>query len=190
MLTEYFRNLLNLEGDESMNVFEAIQKRREITKFLDKTIPKDTLEQILDAGYLSPAGNNLPSREFILVQKPDMLQHLAKATPFVPWLEGSQAAIVITGRPGISKYWLQDASIASGFIWLSATGLGLGAAFGAIYHAEDADESAKRENYVREALSIPQDRRIVAILGLGYPETLPPAKTQLPRETIVHYNQF
>jgi len=175
---------------KSMNVFEAIQKRREITKFLDKKIPKDTLEQILDAGYLSPAGNNLPSREFILVQKPDMLQHLAKATPFVPWLEGSQVAIVITGRPDISKYWLQDASIASGFIWLSATELGLGAAFGAIYHAEDAVESAKRENYVREALSIPQDRRIVAILGLGYPETLPPAKTQLPRETIVHYNQF
>jgi len=144
----------------------------------------------MDAGYLSPAGNNLPSREFILVQKPDMLQHLAKATPFVPWLEGSHAAIVITGRPDISKYWLQDASIASGFIWLSATELDLGAAFGAIYHAEDADESAKRENYVREALSIPQDRRIVAILGLGYPETLPPAKTQLPRETIVHYNQF
>jgi nitroreductase len=190
MLMEYFRNLLNLEGDESMNVFEAIQKRREITKFLDKKIPKDTLEQILDAGYLSPAGNNLPSREFILVQKPDMLQHLAKATPFVPWLEGSQVAIVITGRPDISKYWLQDASIASGFIWLSTTELGLGAAFGAIYHAEDADESAKRESYVREALSIPQDRRVVAILGLGYPETLPPAKTQLPRETIVHYNQF
>ena len=78
MLMEYFHNLLNLEGDESMNVFEAIQKRQEITKFLDKKIPKDTLEQILDAGYLSPAGNNLPSREFILVQKPDMLQHLAR----------------------------------------------------------------------------------------------------------------
>ena len=48
MLMEYFRNLLNLEGDESMNVFEAIQKRREITKFLDKKIPKDTLEQIFE----------------------------------------------------------------------------------------------------------------------------------------------
>jgi nitroreductase len=173
-----------------MNVFETIQKRREITKFLDKQISQERLNQILNAGYLSPAGNNLPSREFVLVQKPEMLQYLAKATPFVPWLEGSQAAIVITGRPEISKYWLQDASIASGFIWLSATELGLGAAFGAIYHAEDAEESSKRENYVREALAIPQDRRIVSILGLGYPETVPPTKTQLPRETIIYYDQF
>ena len=173
-----------------MNVFEAIKKRREITVFQDKQIPKEVLEQVLNAGYLSPAGNNLPSREFILVQDPKMLKHLSKATPFVPWLEGASAAIVITGRPDISKYWLQDASISSGFIWLTSTELGLGAAFGAIYHAEDATQSFKRENYVRQALSIPEDRRIVAILGLGYPEKLPPAKSQLPRETIVHYDQF
>ena len=75
------------------------------------------------------------------VTNPEMLQHLAHATPFVPWLAEAAAAIVITGRADISKYWLQDASIASGFIWLSSTELGLGSAFGAIYHAEDADES-------------------------------------------------
>ena len=100
------------------------------------------------------------------------------------------AAIVITGRPDVSKYWLQDSSIASGFIWLSATELGLGTAFGAIYHSEDADESLKREDYVRAALSIPNDRRIVAILGLGYPEQVPPAKSLLPRESIIHYEKF
>jgi nitroreductase len=173
-----------------MDVFETIQKRREITKFLDKKIDKEQLEQILNAGYLAPTGNNLPSREFILVQKREMLMHLAKATPFVPWLESAMAAIVVTGRPDISKYWLQDASIASGFIWLSATELGLGSAFGAIYHAEDAAQSEKRENYVRDALSIPQDRRIIAILGLGYPEKLPQEKAQLPREDIIHYDKF
>ena len=73
------------------------------------------------------------------------MQHLSKATPFVPWLAESAAAIVITGRPDVSKYWPQDASIASGFIWLSITELGLGAAFGAIYHAEDANESSQTE---------------------------------------------
>ncbi|WP_245671364.1 hypothetical protein [Pseudobacillus wudalianchiensis] len=43
------------------------------------------------------------------------------------------------GRPSISKYWLQDASIASAFIWLAAEEEGLGGAFGAIYHSEDAE---------------------------------------------------
>ena len=173
-----------------MTIFDAIKKRREITKFLNKQISEEELETLLNSGYLAPAGNSLPSREFILVTNPNVLKHLSKSTPFVPWLDGSAAAIVITGRPEISKYWLQDASIASGFIWLQATELGLGAAFGAIYHSEDADESAKRENYVRDALSIPEDRRIVAILGLGYPERQPPAKPLLPRESIIKYNHF
>jgi nitroreductase len=148
------------------------------------------LEQLLEAAYLAPAGNNLPSREFILIKKQEMLQHLAQATPYVPWLTEAAAAIVITGCPKVSKYWLQDASIASGFIWLSATELGLGAAFGAIYHAEDETESRKREDYVREALVIPSDRRVVAILGLGYPKEEPPAKQLVSRESVISYDMF
>jgi len=173
-----------------MNVMDAIQKRREITRFLNKPIHKEELETLLNAGYLAPAGNNLPSREFILVTEQDVLQHLSQATPFVPWLRSSAAAIVITGRPDISKYWLQDASIASAFIWLAAADLGLGAAFGAIYHAEDAVESKKREDYVRDALLISNDRSIIAILGLGYPEQEPPAKELPQRQSIVYYEKF
>ncbi|MDQ0218046.1 nitroreductase [Peribacillus cavernae] len=173
-----------------MDVFEAIRKRREITHYLDKSIPDEDLERILDSAYLAPSGNNLPSREFILVTKRESLQHLAQSTPFVPWLAKAAAAIVVTGRPEESKYWLQDASIACGFIWLSAVELGLGAAFGAIYHAEDANESAQREGYVRETLTIPNDRRVVAILGLGYLEKEPAAKQLLPKESLIHYEQF
>lgn len=148
------------------------------------------MEQLLEAAYLAPTGNNLPSREFTLIQKRDMLKHLAKATSYIPWLAESAAAIVITRCPRVSKYWLQDASISSAFIWLSATELGLGAAFGAIYHAEDPSESQKREAYVREALSIPSDRRVVAILGVGYPKEEPPAKQLVPRESVIYYEQF
>jgi nitroreductase len=173
-----------------MNVFEAIESRREITHFLDRPIPEEHLEQLLNSGYLAPTGNNLPSREFILVSNRETLKHLAQATPFVSWLKEASAAIVITGCPEVSKYWLQDASIASGFIWLSATPLGVGTAFGAIYHAYDTNESERRESYVRKKLAIPENRRIVAILGLGYPGENPSAKQPLPRESIVHYDQF
>ncbi len=173
-----------------MNVLEAIQRRREITAFTDQPIPAEELAQVTEAAYLAPAGNNLPSRELVVVEERSMLDHLAEATPFVPWLKEAKAAIVLTGRPDISKYWLQDASIASGFIWLSAVEQGLGAAFGAIYHSEDQEESEKRESYVREALAIPDDRRVVAILGLGYPREEPPAKKLVPKEEIIHYGKF
>ncbi|MBB6443990.1 nitroreductase family protein [Bacillus benzoevorans] len=173
-----------------MNIIDVIQKRREITKYQDKPIVKEELEKLLNAGYLAPTGNNLPSRELILVTKRETLQHLSQSTPFVPWLRDAQAAIIITGRPDISKYWLQDASIASGFIWLTAVDLNIGAAFGAVYHADDAAESKNREDFVRDALAIPSDRRIIAILGFGYPEEEPPAKELPPRESIINYDQF
>lgn len=140
----------------------------------------------MDAAHLSPSGNNLPSREFILVTDRDKLGRLSQSTPFVPWLESAAVAFTVTGRTDVSKYWLQDASIACGFIWLTAVELGLGAAFGEIYHAEDAEESARRENIVRKTMLIPDDRRVVAILGLGYPEKQPPPKKPM----FIHYGQF
>ncbi|MFC7391750.1 nitroreductase family protein [Scopulibacillus cellulosilyticus] len=173
-----------------MDVFKAIKNRREITNFQDKPIPEEHLEQLLNAGYLAPSGNNLPSREFILVRENETLEHLSHATPYVPWLGKAEAAIVVTGCHEVSKYWLQDASIACGFIWLLATHLELGTAFGAIYHADDAEESERRESYVREKLNIPEDRRIVAILGLGYPQETPKPKQVPPKESIIFYDQF
>ncbi|WP_102345071.1 nitroreductase family protein [Bacillus sp. Marseille-P3661] len=173
-----------------MDVFKAIEERREITSFTDKKIQTDILEKLLQSAYLAPSGNNLPSREFIVVTAKEKLLSLSNSTPYVPWLTTSQAAIVITGRPDVSKYWLQDASIASGFIWLQAVESGLGVGFGAIYHSEDPVESKKREDYVRAELSIPSDRRIVAILGLGYQDTPPQPKKLLARDTIIYYEKF
>lgn len=173
-----------------MDVIRAIQERREITSFKDEIVPKEELEKVIEAGYLAPSGNNLPSREFIVVSSRKMLDQLAKTTPFMPWLKEATGAIVITGRPAVSKYWIQDASIASGFMWLRATELGLGVGFGAVYHHEDATESEKREKWVRDLMKLPSDRRVIAILGLGYTKQMPNKKSLPPRDEIVYYESF
>ncbi|MFB5661043.1 nitroreductase family protein [Alteribacillus sp. HJP-4] len=173
-----------------MEFQEIARKRREITDYKDELISDEVMKRIQDAAMLAPAGNNLPSREFIVVRSEKMLKHLEGATPFVPWLKKAKAAIVVTGRPDVSKYWLQDASIACSYIWLAAVDEGLGAAFGAIYHAQDAAESAKREQYVREALHIPADRKILAILGMGYPAEEKAPKSPPDQSELLHYEIF
>ncbi|HZG70817.1 MAG TPA: hypothetical protein VEY51_04695 [Chondromyces sp.] len=75
--------------------------------------------------------------------------------------------------------------LASAFIWLAAEQEQLGAAFGAIYHSEDAEESEKRESYVRKALGIPNDRRIVTEMGIGHIHEKPKPKKHLPFEETV-----
>ncbi|GGA85297.1 nitroreductase family protein [Ornithinibacillus halotolerans] len=173
-----------------MNVFEAIQNRREITKFEDRKIQENILEQVVDAGLFAPTGNNLPSKNLIVVQNRDMLDQLAETTPYMKWLKEATAGIVVTGKPNVSKYWLQDASFACAFIWLEAVEVGLGSAFGAVYHSEDQKETEKREGYVRDLLNIPDEQRIVAVLGLGYPSMTPDPKKHVPREEVVFYEKF
>src|SRR5690625_4532958 len=173
-----------------MDVLEAIKKRREIVKFENKDIPSDVLEAIVDATYYATTGNNLPSKDIIVITEEQTLKQLKNTTPFMPWIEEAKGAIAITGRPDVSKYWLQDTSIAAGYCWLEAVNQGLGAAFGAVYHSEDEEESERRESYARKILHIPDDRKVVAIIGFGYPAEEKPPKKHLPREEMIHYNYF
>ncbi|WP_093334867.1 nitroreductase family protein [Salibacterium halotolerans] len=173
-----------------MELHDIIQNRREITEFKDTPIPADVMQRLMDAAVLSPSGNNLPSREFIVVRNKDTLAHLADTPAALSWVKNADAAFVVTGRPDISKYWLQDSSIACGFLWLAAVNEDLGGAFGAVYHAQDAEETEKRENFVRRVLDIPKDRHITAILGFGWPASHPGAKTPPENSGLVHHETF
>ena len=173
-----------------MDVLSAINKRREITKFTSDPIPEELLEQLARAAYLAPSGNNLPSREFVLITDREKLHVLTPTTPYMKWLKSASAAIVIVGNQPLSKYWLLDASLAGGFIWLTAVSLGLGAAWGAVYHSEDEHESAKREQFVRQHLGIPDHLRVVAIIGLGYPALKPDPKEMYPLERVFHREKY
>lgn len=173
-----------------MDFNDVVHNRREITSFLDQCISNNELENIIDAAWLAPTGNNLPSREFIVVKDKEVLINLSRTTPYVPWLKEANCAIVITGRPEISKYWIQDGSIAAGYIWLAAVNEGIGCAFGAVFNAMDEKESVEREAFVKEELHIPKDRRVLAILGMGYAKEKPNKKKLSGKTEIIHYGSF
>lgn len=173
-----------------MNVMDAIRQRREITSFTPEEISADKLERLEEALYLAPAGNNLPSREFVIVRDRAKLAALSRTTPYMKWMEQAAAGVVISADPELSKYWLQDASIAGAFLWLAAESMGLGAAWGAVYHSEDAEESRKREAYVRELLNIPDKYRVVSGIGIGYPAVRPGPKEMYPKERVLHRETF
>jgi nitroreductase len=179
-----------MDGGNKMNVITTIERRREITRFKEFSIPSGLLEKLTQALYLSPSGNNLPSREFVLITNRQKLLQLSATTPYMKWLDHAAAGVVIIGNQAVSKYWLQDAAIAGGYLWLAATSLELGAAWGAVYHAEDTEESMRRENYVRELLLIPDNLRVVAIIGLGYPDIVPQAKQMYPLEAVFHREAY
>lgn len=173
-----------------MQTLSIIKQRREITQFEPTPVPREQIRLLVEAGYYSVTGNNLPSREFIVVEDAQTRTVLSQATPFMPWAKDAPLNLVIVGNPQVSKYWLQDATIATSNIWLVATELGLGAAWGAIHHAEDPDECARREQAVRAAIGIPTELRPVSVLGIGYPAARPKEKEMYPLAQVVHHHTY
>lgn len=173
-----------------MGLLQTLKERREITNFASRPVPKEHIRALIEAGYYSVTGNNLPSRELIVVEDPKARLALSQATPFMKWAKDAPLNIVIVGNPQESKYWLQDATIAASNIWLLATELGLGAAWGAIHHSEDAEETGRREAVVRRTLDIPETLRPVAVIGIGYPSAPPKEKQLVPLRRVVHIGRF
>lgn len=173
-----------------MKVIEAIERRWEISRFRPEPIPEEIFQTLLHALHSSPAGNNALSREFVIVRDRSRLDALAKTTPYMAWLCEAALGVVIVADSTVSKYWLQDATLAGGFLWLAAVEQGLGMAWGAVYHSEDASESARRENIVCRLLAIPAAKRVVAILGIGYPAVQPPPKKLHPKNAMLHFESY
>lgn len=66
----------------------------------------------------------------------------------------------------------------------------MGSAFGAVFNNEDEQESIQRESFARRILEIPEENRVVAILGIGYPREQPEPKKHNAREKVVRYETF
>ena len=66
-----------------------------------------------------------------------------------------------------SEAWIEDASVAASFMMLQAADLGLGSCWVEVRdrYREDGEPS---EEYVREALGIPEEMAVVCILSIGH----------------------
>ncbi len=59
-----------------MNVYEAICKRRTIRRFKQTPLPQETLEKLINAARLAPSAGNLQPNEYIVVDKPDLVDRV------------------------------------------------------------------------------------------------------------------
>jgi len=63
-------------------VIEAIKKRRSVRSFKDKSVPKDIIEMLIDAGNWAPTGCNYQPWRFVVVTDPNArLKLLTAARP-------------------------------------------------------------------------------------------------------------
>ena len=164
-----------------MDVHEAIRSRRSIRAYDSRDVEEDKLVRILESGRLSPSASNRQERRFIVIKDAstrELLSEAARNQRFV-----AEAPVVIAACSVESDYvmlcgqpaYAIDTAIAVDHMTLAAVEEGLGTCW----------IGAFDETKVKKILNIPDDVRVVALLPIGYPSTIPPPKPRKSLDDIV-----
>ena len=170
---------------------ELIEKRRSIRQFTQEPVNQQQIETLVEAVLRSPSSRGLNPWEFIFVTDRHLLAQLSGAKPHgASFLAGAALGIVVCGNPEVSDVWVEDTAIASIFLHLAATSLGLGSCWIQIRKRKH-NEEAWAEAFVADLLQIPAPLRVESIIAVGHPaETKPshPRKSLLDQK--IHYQRF
>ena len=101
---------------------------------------------ILEAGLRSPTGNNFGETEFILIEDKETLLYLSRLRKVATrMLNSAGAAIVVIADKEKSNLWIEDASVAMGYMHLTASALGLGSCWVQMRTRTDVDDNDLEE---------------------------------------------
>lgn len=170
---------------------ELLSSRRSIRKFKDKPVENDKINTLIEGALRSFSSRGFNPWRFIVISDREILKTLSKAKPHgSSFLKNAPLGIVVCGDPEKCDVWVEDTSIASAFIHLTAHDIGLGSCWIQIRKREhSALKSA--ETYVKEVLQVPDKISIESIIAIGYPDE---AKKGHPKDSLdyhkIRYNDY
>jgi nitroreductase len=172
-------------------MLKLLKNRRSIRKYKEKKIEKEKIEQLVKAVLLSPSSRNLRPWEFIVVDDRDLLAILSQSKQHGSgFLQSAALGMVVIANAEKSDTWIEDSSIASIILHLTAETLGLGSCWIQI-RGRQHNDSVTAEEYIRQTLNIPEKYKVESVIAIGYPdENKPPLDESQLQYNKVHLNSF
>lgn len=161
--------------------------RTSIRRFEKDAIPQDLIDLMLRAGIDAPSAGNCQPWHFYVVRNQALKSELSRHAYGQKQIDSAPLDIVVCAEParsakrygerGVSLYCLQDTAAAIENILLCAAENGLGTCWCGAF-----DETA-----VSGAMALPEDRRPIAIIAVGYPsgQSNRPKRRPIP-ETVTY----
>jgi nitroreductase len=150
-------------------ILRLMAERRSIRRFKPDPIPREIIENLIDAARWAPSAGNLQPWHFYVVVRQDRRRCLANAALNQDFLAEAPVCILVCAEPGRSAshygdrgrelYCLQDTAAAVQNILVLATAYGLGTCW----------VGAFDEYRLKSCMGLPEDQRPVAMIALGYP---------------------
>lgn len=150
-----------------MELIEIMKKRRSIRKYTDEKISSNQINLILQAGLLAPSSKNIRPVEFIVVEEKDVLKKLSKSKlAGAGMLAEASCAIVVIADTRKADAWIEDCSLAMGYMLLMAEDLGIAGCW-VQERLRKTLLGQKSGAYIKKLLEIPVYYEVEAILSLG-----------------------
>ena len=181
-----------MEGQE---LYDLICERRSCRAYQAEQVPKDLLDQVLEAGRMAPSGMNVRQSHFIVVRRPELLEKVrvllqqilaemdaASSSPILAraialakegkhsFFYGAPTLIVVANRRGNANN-VADSAAALQNMMLMATALGLGNCW--INNLRWQGDVPSIRHFLEE-IGVREDEAVYGALALGYAVAPPP----------------
>jgi nitroreductase len=150
-------------------MIDILRKRRSIRKYSDQKIEQEKVELLKEAVLRAPSSKNLNPWEFIFIDDLEIIAQLKNCKPHgANPLSTAPLAVVVCADETINDAWVEDCSIASILLQLTAQSQGLGSCWVHV-HNRNYSEEITSEKYIQDMLGIPEKFRVLSIISIGYP---------------------
>lgn len=180
-----------------MDFLDIIRDRRSIRKYLDKEVPQEALEQVLEAVRWAPSGGNIQPWEVIVILDPDtrtrLGETLGKGNPGRKAVVNAPVLLALCGKVKIPETYRNDVVTKFGDWWflfhlgsaaqnlcLAAHALGLGTLMVGFFDHDRASE----------ILQVPEGYEVVVLIPLGYPAKAPSPPARRETSEFLHQEKF
>jgi nitroreductase len=180
---------------------DTIFGRRSIRKFKRTWIPRELINQIVEAGQRAPTACGMQTYSFMLITDSDLRNKICMLIGKQSCMEQAPVWIIVcadmarqlklfevlgikTDLGPLEKFIpaMVDAGLVAQNMVLAAEALGLGSVFiGSVW------EALKR---IADLLGLPQNVMPLVLVCLGYPNESPAPRPRWPLEAVLHENKY
>jgi nitroreductase len=147
---------------------DIVRTRRSVRVYSQQPIDSDQVVELLKPALVAPTSKGKDSVEFVVVDDKETLERLSVVKPrFGTLIAGAALAVVVCGRIDMSDVWIEDASIASTMLLLSAENLNLGACWVQIRERNQAN-GLPAALAVKEILNLEAYQEPLCVVAFGH----------------------
>lgn len=155
------------------NITKSIKERRSTRRFKSDAVPKEKIDEIVEAGLYAASGRGKQSPIIIVITDPDMRNRLSEMNRKIGgWAEGfdpfygAPVVLAVLAPKNIPTY-LYDGSLVMGNLMLAAHSLDIGSCW--IHRAKEEFESDEGKSILK-MLGIDGDYEGIGHCVIGYPD--------------------